>query len=212
MTGAKPALQARSKQTRDLLVAALERLLRDKPFEEISVTEIAKEAGVSVGAIYRRFENKDAFIPVIFELYRDRLTTYERDSRASRAAGPSPGLQAALHRSLAFAWTAIERDGHLMRAVHLYARIRPELVGEEWVPLVEASRNGVRMLLQAHADELTVPDLETAVEAVTYFLNTILIEAGLYPHVGPPLGDTLAGEPLVHEMANFAFAYLTMPR
>ena len=82
MKGAKPALQTRSQQTRDKLVAALERLLRNKPFEQISVAEIAQEAGVSVGAVYTRFENKDAFIPVLFDLYKARLQDHASDQKA----------------------------------------------------------------------------------------------------------------------------------
>jgi len=71
--GVKPTSQARSRATRDKIVAAFEQLLRTKSFENISVAELAQHAGVSVGAVYRRFENKDSLIPVIFELYQDRL-------------------------------------------------------------------------------------------------------------------------------------------
>ena len=71
--GVKPAEQLRARETRDKLVAALERLLKEKAFTEISVAEIANEAGVAVGTVYRRFENKDALIPVVFDLYRARV-------------------------------------------------------------------------------------------------------------------------------------------
>ena len=58
--GAKPASQARSRATRDRLVAALDGLLREKDFESITIADLAREAGLAVGTVYRRFENKAA--------------------------------------------------------------------------------------------------------------------------------------------------------
>ena len=71
--GMHPAKQKRSRQSRDKIVEAFAELLKEKPFERISVAEIAKRAGVAVGTLYRRFKNKDALIPVIFELYQARI-------------------------------------------------------------------------------------------------------------------------------------------
>ena len=209
MKGAKPAHQARSKQTRDKIVAALDRLLKDRPFEQVSVAEIAAEAGVSVGAVYQRFENKDALIPVLFELYRQRL-----DEEAERRAGePAPdGLRATLKAAMGQAWAMMERHGHLMRAAHLHARLRPDLVGPEWAPLIEDSRRSIQAVIEAHRADITHPDPGLAAETLTYFLNTALIEAGLYPDVGPPVAETLRGGVLADELADYAWGYLTMPR
>ena len=56
------ATQERSRRTeRSLHLAAL-RLLAKRPFEEITVADIAAEAGVSVGGFYRRFRNKRAVL------------------------------------------------------------------------------------------------------------------------------------------------------
>lgn len=54
-----PVKQARSRETRERLIAAGLRLLRRKTFDELSVAEIARAAGCSVGAFYVRFANKD---------------------------------------------------------------------------------------------------------------------------------------------------------
>ncbi|MGJ3231857.1 MAG: TetR/AcrR family transcriptional regulator [Oceanicaulis sp.] len=209
MKGAKPALQARSKKTRDSIVAALDRLLKDRPFEQVSVAEIAREAGVSVGAVYTRFENKDALIPVLFELYQKRL----EEEGARRAAEPAPeGLRDTLKAAMGQAWAMMERHGHLMRAAHLHARLRPDLVGPEWEPMIEASRRSIRALVEAHRSEIQHPYPDLAAEALTYFLNTALIEAGLYPDIGPPIPDALSNGRLAEELADFAWGYLTAPR
>lgn len=210
MSGTKPALQERSRKTQAAIVDALERLLRHKSFEEVSVAEIAREAGISVGAVYRRFENKDALIPVLFDLYRARVTEKQKDLEENP---PQPeDLRSALRLSMEMSWQSFCDDGHLLRACHLYSRIRPDLVGEEWTPMLEASRASVRAVLSHFDSELAVPNDDRAVDAVTYFMNVILIEEGLYEDVGPPVTWSLRGEELAREMADFAWGYLTRKR
>ncbi len=211
MTKVKPALQKRSKETRDRLIAALDRLLRKRPFEEIAVVEIAEEAGVSVGSVYRRFENKDAFVPVLFDLYRQRVREFVKRQKDDAAHAPDD-LRGALQYALMNARAIIEEEGHLMRAVHLYARIRPELVSEEWAPLIEESRNSIRMMIEQYKDQITIHDAETAAEALTYFLNTVLTEEGLYGHLASSIALSIRGKKLAQEMADFAYGYLTMDR
>lgn len=209
MKGAKPAHQTRSRRTRDKIVAALDALLKSRAFEQVSVSEIAAEAGVSVGAVYQRFENKDALIPVLFELYRQRLD--EEARRHENAAAPD-GLRAHLKAAMAQAWAMMERHGHLMRAAHLHARLRPDLVGPEWEPLIDASRRSIQALIDAHRSEIRHPDPDLAAETLTYFLNTALIEAGLYPDIGPPVAAALENGVLAEELADYAWGYLTAPR
>ena len=58
---AKPAYQQRSRQQRDRLLKAGERVFAEKGFWQAHVADIAKRAGCSVGSFYRRFHDKDAF-------------------------------------------------------------------------------------------------------------------------------------------------------
>ena len=58
---AKPAYQQRSRQQRDRLLKAGERVFAEKGFWQAHVADIAKRAGCSVGSFYRRFQDKDAF-------------------------------------------------------------------------------------------------------------------------------------------------------
>ena len=58
---AKPAYQQRSRQQRDRLLKAGERVFAEKGFWQAHVADIAKRAGCSVGSFYRRFEDKEAF-------------------------------------------------------------------------------------------------------------------------------------------------------
>jgi len=53
--------QARSEETRKRILAAGYELLNRGAFASASIADIAREAGCSVGAIYRRFQDKEAF-------------------------------------------------------------------------------------------------------------------------------------------------------
>jgi AcrR family transcriptional regulator len=55
------AKQRRSQITYNALIETGFRLLKDRDFDSISIAEIAKEAGYSVGAFYARFANKEDF-------------------------------------------------------------------------------------------------------------------------------------------------------
>lgn len=57
----KPAYQHRSRQQRDRLLKAGERVFAEKGFWQAHVADIAKRAGCSVGSFYRRFQDKEAF-------------------------------------------------------------------------------------------------------------------------------------------------------
>jgi AcrR family transcriptional regulator len=58
---ALPAYQQRSRQQRDRLLKAGERVFAESGFWQAHVADIARRAGCSVGSFYRRFQDKEAF-------------------------------------------------------------------------------------------------------------------------------------------------------
>ena len=67
----KPA-QARSRKTEQELITALERLLSSKAIGELTVAEIAAEAGLTTGAIYRRFKDKQDLLRAAFDRFLEK--------------------------------------------------------------------------------------------------------------------------------------------
>ena len=64
-----PARQRRSRDTHENIVGAFRALLATDAFDDISVAQIAKRAGSSVGGVYARFASKDALLlPVIDDI------------------------------------------------------------------------------------------------------------------------------------------------
>ena len=121
----KPALQKHSEATLAAIVQATLELLATKDIEEIAVAEIAHKAGVAVGTIYRRFENKEALVAHLLQLVqgkqvaelepllaRERWQGQELEQRVrwlreqlSGTAGRAPGLLRAI-----FAHVIIGKD------------------------------------------------------------------------------------------------------
>jgi AcrR family transcriptional regulator len=107
---AKPAYQARSRQQRDRLLKAGERVFAEKGFWQAHVADIAKRAGCSVGSFYRRFQDKEAFF---FSLQTDMaghgLSNIERffDDPAC-LTDPLPEVFARLVRNTARTMKGIE--------------------------------------------------------------------------------------------------------
>jgi AcrR family transcriptional regulator len=81
--GRPPGPTAQGGATRDRLYATAMRLVTHRGYEATTLRDIAKEAGVSVGLLYRYFPSKQA---VIIALYDELSTDYAR-----QAAGMQSG-------------------------------------------------------------------------------------------------------------------------
>jgi AcrR family transcriptional regulator len=77
---ALPVHQGRSRETRERLLEAAEKVFAKKGYDGAKLSDIAEEAGVSVGAVYFRFKDKDALFQAIAETFtqeaRARLGEY----------------------------------------------------------------------------------------------------------------------------------------
>ncbi len=82
---ALPVQQERSRVTRERLLAAGEKVFAEKGYDGAKLADIAAEAGVSVGAVYFRFKDKDALFLAIAESFieetRGRLKDYVLEGR-----------------------------------------------------------------------------------------------------------------------------------
>jgi AcrR family transcriptional regulator len=87
---ALPAQQARSKATRERLLAAAEKVFAEKGYDGAKLADIAEVAGVSVGAVYFRFKDKDALFLAIAETFtvetRARLSEFVLQGQAHATA------------------------------------------------------------------------------------------------------------------------------
>ena len=204
------ASQDRSRKTRDRLVTAFSALLREKSFDAITMAELADRAGVAVGTVYRRFANKDALIPVIFEVYLRTLEAQTADSSRVMTLDDGDTLWTATLKLCRAAWAVLEGDPQLIRSAHLYARLRPDLVGEDWDHIIEGSVGQFRQLIEHFSDEIAREDPDAAGRMVFYLLNTVMVEQGLYGEAGPGAALKTDKDAFITECARTVYGYLTV--
>lgn len=211
----KKPQQSRAIRTREKLMAALERLLRDQEFEMISVQDIAKEAGVAVGSVYSHFKDKSAFLEALLNYWKTQVEAQlevaeAQDTReAFRALG---SLKTALFEATKAVHLQIKESAHILRAVHTYSRLHPEAEDDEWQALVVRSFAPIADLFDVFRDEITLQDVDLGTRMLGVFFNTIFIRTALMPQ------DTLLDAAgiddgtMIREVTDMSYAYLTLPR
>jgi AcrR family transcriptional regulator len=170
--GSHPVKQSRARETRDRLLAAGFKLLRRKHFDELSVADIARAAGCSVGSFYVRFVDKDQYFLAIAESFRaqrrsDLESLYEDTPRDSL-------VERALARELA----VVVDHANLWRAALKKSVAEPEF----WEDFREMGRQSVNRFLERYSQilgrALSEPETEQirfAFQVVRGTLNNTLL-------------------------------------
>ncbi|MEM7217844.1 MAG: helix-turn-helix domain-containing protein [Pseudomonadota bacterium] len=83
MQNALSPRQDRSIKTHRALLDALHRLLQTEAFEALTVAQIAAEAGLTTGAIYRRFKDKRALLGASFERFLEQSRALQEERAAA---------------------------------------------------------------------------------------------------------------------------------
>jgi AcrR family transcriptional regulator len=105
--GRRAAARTHREAARERIVVAAERLLRERPYRELSVEEVMTEAGLSRTVFYRHFDGLPELLLSLF----DAIT---RHLMEELQAPPGPG---ATRRILEAAVDAYAEHGGLLRAV-----------------------------------------------------------------------------------------------
>ena len=206
--GAKPTFQKRSKRTRDALVNALEDLLREKSFQDITVIEIANRAMVSPASIYRRFKNKDAFIPVLFEMYVERLNEWATSKDAQIEFTEQSDLQSVLRQVANVALKQIQQQSHIMKAVYVQLFLHPELKGDLFTAFERQSLASFKQIIEHFIPNIE-PDVLIKVSGMmAHMFNTAFVEYALFDDVKQSWGLNLSHNEYANEMGDVVYGYV----
>lgn len=201
----KAPLQARSERTLEALLDATERLLEEGPIQSAGVSNIAREAGSSVGAFYHRFPDKQSLTRTLYERFREQsLATIEENFAAPRWEGHTLDeiVQAlvtfTVHDYLArpglrrFVMHLIESDPQMRASARdLSARVVRALGG----------------LLASRRDEMGHPDPYRAAEFMHRMLFSTLDQVALF-HGESPTGTDLSEDELADQLGRAIRGYL----
>jgi AcrR family transcriptional regulator len=206
-TSLRAPTQQRSRNSLDRMLSATEELLKEKEFDEITITEIVARSGTSTGAFYARFGSKEALLPALY----DRLTEQVRANTEMARDDSLWGERSLVHR-IRFVAARIVGDmragRHILRPLGLYTRRNPKQVSAA----DRQARGGLHRVacngLLECREEIRHPDPEAAVDFILYAMLAIGRDKILFgdaPHASTvQIDDTR----LEREMAAMALAYL----
>jgi AcrR family transcriptional regulator len=187
---------------------AVERLLERHHFEDISITQILKLAGVSVGSFYARFHSKEDLLPHLYAVYSENLAERMTDwLEPGRWAGKD--LAQRLRELLRMAVANYRERRGLLRAVALLARSRPRQVAKS--ALCERGdqyRAAAALLLECRG-EIRHRDPGLAVQTGILFALAACREKILFAEAPHPASVDISDEQLADELARALHAYLT---
>ncbi|MET7320530.1 helix-turn-helix domain-containing protein [Streptomyces sp. NPDC005549] len=197
----KEPQQARSAATLARVLRAAEEIASSAGLEELTMTGVAERAGVSVGTIYRRFEDKEQLINALTERMLDRREEYVAEQL--RAAEPSlSGVMRAYAHALLHSFA----DSSSLFPELLRARgARPTDRGARTITEVH------RLLLEAaapYADGIRRSDPQAALDTAARALLGACFHNSVRPD--PAAGET-AQRRYAEELGDMAVAYLLTP-
>ncbi len=197
--------QARSLRTLERLLDAAEALFLERPPQDVSIADIVKRAGSSIGGFYSRFSDKDALLRALQER---RLATVQAKLEAvadpERWRGVSfelmvRGLMQELIRHY------VERR-RLIAAFVAAAAQNPR----EWADTIARREDMIEvvlgLLLPSHKSEIRHPDPERAIRFATHAAFAIVDSYA----IRLALDDSVWSNPesLVDEMHRMYMGYL----
>ena len=158
--GQAPAKQARSRQTRERLINAGIALFEQRDFDSITLGELARSAGCSVGAVYHHFADKEGYYEAVIAAQLERLwRTFEEEFRADDLEDlPTRALVA---RGVGFIRQIMAENRGLLRNSFRRALDEPEA----WAPIRAFGRayeDRLADLLAPRRADFAVPDWPAA--------------------------------------------------
>jgi AcrR family transcriptional regulator len=179
-----PAQRARHREqreeTRREILAAADRLLRERPYRELSVEVVMAQTGLTRTAFYRHFDDvTDVVLRLLGDVATELVAVTERWAASAGADYPVPAKQ-----GLAGVVDFFVRDGPLIRAIAEAAATDEQIE--------QGYRLGIQSFVQSTATTLdrlvaegrvTVPDTQAMARALTLMTQSYLLsEFGRAPY------------------------------
>lgn len=193
--------QSRSVETFNSILKAAADLFEQRGYAQTTTHQIAAEAGVSVGALYRYFEDKQAVIKELYQRETSRLRqrVLEEINIAELVGQDIPVL---VQSTLTLAFSIYSERPGLRRVLSEQARKIPELAvlrrSQE-----QQMHQAVRQILGI-APGVRLPDLEVGAYLVCLFMESLIDDYLLYRQ-----GDSeFDQERIVAAAADFIMRYV----
>ena len=197
-----PPRQARSRDTLERFAAAAVSLLAAESWERISVAQLAREAGSSVGAFYARFADKDALLDLLDERYAEELAALieRRRRRIERSPQSVRREIMALIRSLV---RLFRRYRGVLAAVLVAARQRDEPQHRRRTGMMNAELAPLARAAAAALPDGSLRDVQIAMAFTFSALRDQVLFPESVPAAPAPMGDAALTRALVRSFFGY---------
>ncbi len=181
-------------------------LVDHRPFDQVTVADIAKGAGVSVGNFYRRFTSKEGILPDLYAAYEERFSAFAGAFSQGNPIEPDDvrgRWDFLIGRTVAF----MEDNRGLIQALHLHGRLHPEIVPP-------SSHDRRRSLFSRVGELFSSSDearAQTMGQVAILVLVSALTEQIIYPDHTPAVAANVSTADLAEELSRMLAAYASAP-
>lgn len=148
-------------ETAHRLLDAAASLIWDRGIERLTTTDVAARARVSVGTVYRYFEDREALIRTLSERNVMRM----RDALVDAAMTPHGSLDADV-RALVAAWVRMHRTIPAYQAVRAWQWLLPDARAVRAIAVEATARDLVGVLAPRYEVTLTLERRDRLVAAI----------------------------------------------
>lgn len=191
--------QARSRRTMDQLYLAMDKLLKNRSFDQISIADLSAEAGVATGSIYARFRDKKALLTGLYlAVSQKALTGLDKLTQPSCWDGKSDiemlrGIFIAIYHFYS-------SDAHIMR----------NSVFAELTEIIDARENvwtkalvGFTELLETRYPGADPEKLRLAVRIIIRFTTAIMHQSILIKQITEWEGN-ISRKQIINQLVRFS--------
>jgi len=170
--------QVRSQETWAAIIEAAAALFAERGYEHTTTHQIAARAGVSVGALYRYFANKEALVIELYRRYISELRVRILEEFPAARIAEVSGFRDMIHTTLSLAFRLYAEHPGLRRVLVDQSRKIPELIALRHEQEAEV-RQVVRQILGT-VPAVQLPDPEVGAYLVHLFIESLIDDVLLY--------------------------------
>ena len=205
-----PAKQARSRQTLKDLLTATAQILDEKGLEGATIPRIAARASLTPGAVYRRFQDKDALMRTLsLEVLRSAAERSEKVLTPDAAAGKS--LADLARHIVSTTLESYRKHAGLLRALHDFGKSHPNAAFRQSVDEIEIRNyRCIARFVLSQREEIRHPHPESAVNFALMLVGLTIREVLLLDATSRLWNLLLPkdDDALVRELVRTFLAYL----
>jgi AcrR family transcriptional regulator len=189
--------QERGHITYDALIEAGFKLLLERDIEDISIFELSRVAGYSVGAFYARFRSKDEFFDALIERHLERRT--ETQKRLVETLTRKALISGLVANIVDYYW-----DHHVFWRAVLRRTLRDPAL---WEPFRQHFSENLGRFIARVEQEIKRPLTEKEVRSITFAFQTLMgtINISIINQPGP----VFIGHDLFKEECTRAFTQVS---